>query len=239
MLFNSYEFLFFFLPAAVAVFFLLCAGPLAARGGRLAGPDVGVLLRLLEPPLRRFCCLASVAAELPRRSVAHCGAAPVRSADQPRSGSASPHWRPTWWSLGYFKYANFFVDLDRRGRPGSTLPLAARSCCRSASRSSPSPRSRFWSTPTRARCGSRASSITAVRHLFPAPDRRAGAASRGDDAAVRATPRPIGSQLRELSRSGSTYLRHRPVQEGHAGRRHPALRRPRSSMPAHRHDARR
>ena len=38
--------------------------------------------------------------------------------------------------------------------------------------------------------------LRAVRHLLSAPDRRAGAASRGDDAAVRARSRPSGSWCR-------------------------------------------
>ena len=56
--------------------------------------------------------------------------------------------------LGYFKYANFFVD-NLNAALGCRLARSARSSCRSASRSSPSRRSPSWSTPGRARSAKR------------------------------------------------------------------------------------
>ena len=105
----------------------------------------------------------------------------VRGAGDPRSPSERTRRRALWGAiafdlglLGTFKYLGFFVSstddaLDGIGL-GSPLPLL-QVCCPSASRSSPSRRSRTWWTCTGARRGpprwatwpsSRASSLTCV-----------------------------------------------------------------------------
>ena len=52
--------------------------------------------------------------------------------------------------LGYFKYTNFLID-NVNLLTGSIAAASATSCCRSASRSTPSSRSAFWSRSTIAR----------------------------------------------------------------------------------------
>ena len=57
-----------------------------------------------------------------------------------------------------------------------------------------------------------------VRHLLPAPDRRADPAPQGDDAAVRRRT-PAGAPAADDPGCRAHHLHHRPVQEGGAGRR--------------------
>ena len=124
--------------------------------------------------------------------------------------------------LGYFKYANFFVDNLNLALGGDwsigrvILPIGI-----------------SFYTFTQIAFLVDASSgkvnetqlhpLRAVRHLLPAPHRRAGPASLANDAAVR-RPGHLPLRCRQLRRWGGD-LRPRPGQEGAAGRRHQPVRR--------------
>ena len=110
-------------------------------------------------------------------------ARPPVAARRPRARCWSSRWRRISRALAYFKYADFFLrtaaDLSGADIPllGVVLPLGI---------------SFFTFTQIAYLVDVHAGKVRrtqlrplrAVRHLLPAPDRRPGAASRGDDAAV-------------------------------------------------------
>jgi D-alanyl-lipoteichoic acid acyltransferase DltB (MBOAT superfamily) len=121
VLFNSYEFLFFFLPLTVGVFFLLCAGPWPrAAAAWLA--LMSVLFYGYWSPRYVALLLGSVAANfLAAQLLLRCRA---------RGGPLTAYQVLTLAVignlavLGYFKYANFFIE-SVRSVAGIDIPLAA------------------------------------------------------------------------------------------------------------------
>ena len=107
MLFNSYEFLFFFLPLTVGMFFLLCA----RRWVRAAATWIAVMSVLFYgywSPRYVILLMASVVTNfLLAQVLLRCRAG---------ANSLNPRHVLTFAvaanlvTLGYFKYANFFVD---------------------------------------------------------------------------------------------------------------------------------
>ena len=165
MLFNSYVFLFGFLPVTLAVFFLL-------GRPRPAGPALAWLFAASlffyawwNPADLPFLLLSialnySLAVALRRR------AATIAVRRLAASGIAA-----NLLFLGYYKYAGFVV-ANLNAVCGHVLAGRPTDRCRWRSPSSPSSRSSSWSTRTAAARGPRSAALRTVRHLLPAPPRR-------------------------------------------------------------------
>ena len=224
MLFNSYPFIFLFLPVVLAGYFAL------GRGGNLAPGDLagaglaGVLLR-------RQLAVRAAAAGLDRVQLRHrlsadrAAAAPrgaIRGADgrRRRRSAGARHLQICRLSRRQSQRAVF----DRLCRPH---PAAGRHFLlhlhpdRVSGRCLP-----------RQRRALRAAALRAVRHLFPASDRGADPAPPGHDPAVRARGNQAARSASDPVRPD--HLRDRPVQEDLPRRRHPAAGRRRPSARARR-----
>jgi D-alanyl-lipoteichoic acid acyltransferase DltB (MBOAT superfamily) len=120
VLFNSYEFLFFFLPLALGVFFILCAGRWL-RAGIAWLALMSVLFYGYWSPRYLVLLMASVVANfLAAQAVLYCR--------RKRGPSSARHIlviavAANLVTLGYFKYANFFTESLRAG--GVEIPLTA------------------------------------------------------------------------------------------------------------------
>jgi D-alanyl-lipoteichoic acid acyltransferase DltB (MBOAT superfamily) len=161
MLFNSVEFIFGFLPVTVLLFFGLARRSHGVAAGWLALASlffygwwnwVYVPLLMASTAFNYLCGV-----NLARR---------VR-AGQTRAAGGLLAFAVTanLLLLGYYKYANVFLDIWRS--LGGEVYASARSSCRSASRSSPSRRSRSWSTFVVGTPRVQPDSLRPVRHLFP------------------------------------------------------------------------
>ena len=121
MLFNSYEFLFFFFPLTGALFFLLCAvGWLRASAAWLA--VMSVVFYAYWSPRYVILLLASIAVNyLAAQWIVRCRSGVGRLAPGHVLCVAVI---ANLTTLGYFKYANFFVE-SLRATTGFEIPLAA------------------------------------------------------------------------------------------------------------------
>ena len=212
MLFNSYPFIFLFLPIALIGYFVL--GRVGQPGaGDLAGAGVaGVLFRQqlavctaaagvgrvqlfdrLAADRRAAAPHAAICGPDDRRRRRSSGARHLQICRLPRRQS-----QRAVFDRVYRQHPaagrDFILHLHPDRVPGRRLPGQCRAL--------------------------RAAALRAVRHLFPASDRGADPASQGHDPAIRA---------RRIEAAGSAsdpvrpdHLRDRPVQEDLPRRRHPA-----------------
>ena len=195
MLFNSFPFIFMFLPAVVLGFYLLARVSHAGAASWLALSSL--FFYGFWSPRYVGLLAGSIAANFVLGrwiALAH-----ARQAERRKKQLLVVALAANICALAYYKYANFFIGnvndiLGTAWHIGKIiLPLGI---------------SFFTFTQIAflvdayqgkvARIQLRA--LRAVRHLLPAPDRRAGAAPQGDDAAVRAR-RDLPLRLRQLRRS--------------------------------------
>ena len=129
MLFNSYEFVLLFVPLTLAGFYLL--GGASARLGILWIASASFFFYAYWRPVYLLLLLASIAVNyLLGRLIARLR----ETGDARLKPALIAGVAVNVGALGYFKYANFFVDNVNAGlRRGDRA--GRRSCCRSASRS--------------------------------------------------------------------------------------------------------
>ena len=207
MLFNSWIFLLGFLPVTLAGFFLLGRRSPFMAAAWLAGAslffygwwDLRYVPLLLASICFNYGCSTLLASGPARRRKALLiGAIGANLA-----------------LLGYYKYAGFFVaslaDLLAQPLPALHVILPV-----GISFFTFTQIAFLVDTYQGQGAGAALCPLPAVRHLFPAPDRRPGAASQGDDAAVR-RPRHLSAIAGKHRRRRQHFL-YRPGQESAACR---------------------
>ncbi len=212
MLFNSYPFIFLFLPIALIGYFAL------GRLGNLA-PVIWLALASLAFYSVEQLAIRGSAAGVDRVQLRHRPAADRRRL-APRRAVRGPHGRRRRRSSGarHLQICRLPCrqpQCDLFHRPCGRHPAAGRDFLlhlhpdRLPGRRLPG---QGRALP--------AAALRAVRHLFPASDRGTDPAPQGHDPAVRAR----GSQAAESAPDPvrPDHLRDRPVQEDLPGRRHPA-----------------
>ena len=191
MLFNSYEFIFAFLPVTLAGFFLL--GQRSRMGAALAHHRVALLLCVVEADQRADHRPVNPRQLRPWRAVC-CGSEPGRGA------SRAPH-KPFSFSgiafnvafLGYFKYANF-LDTTLNDMIGTNFVFDAD---HSPARHLIHHVSEDRVPHRRARATHRVlhpARLLSVRALLPTAHRRAHCSLPGDDAAIPAGVRAVSNR---------------------------------------------
>ena len=212
MLFNSPSFIFGFLPAVLAGFFVL---------GRYGSPRLAILwlgfaslvfYGFDNPRLQLPLILVSITFNfLVGRALARTG----------RRALLVTGVVGNLLLLGFFKYAGLLRRHGRRpDRPRRCRAPTSR--CRSASRSTRSRRSRSWSTSiAAARRNMRRSKYLLFVTFFP--HLIAGPILHHRETIPQFDRKELLQAAGRLHRARARLVRARPVQEGHAGRQHRAV----------------